>query len=103
MPSLTDYLSTWFISDEQIQTHKDVADAQQAILDRQYDEGKRGVIDYLSLSNEVQNAGTELEEYRDENDNILGVIPWWIWLALAGVAFWYLGGFIWIRNILAKR
>lgn len=32
-----------------------------------------------------------------------GSIPAVGWLILVGVAFWYLGGFVWLRGILARR
>ena len=103
MSKLVDYLSTWFISDDELQTHKDVAAAQQAILDRQVNEGKRGFFEYISLSSEVQAAGSDLAKYRDKNDNPLSVVPWWVWVALVGCALWYLGGFTWLRGSLARK
>jgi len=33
----------------------------------------------------------------------LAFIPWWGWLALLGAVWWYLGGFVMLRGILAKR
>lgn len=33
----------------------------------------------------------------------LGFIPWWGWLIGVGVVFGYLGGFTWIKGILARR
>ena len=33
----------------------------------------------------------------------LSFIPWWGWVALLGVGFWYLGGFVYLRGILARR
>ena len=103
MSKLVDYLSTWFVSDDSIQTQREVADAQQAILDRQYSEGKRGMFEYWGLSGEISDAGTANADYVDENDNPLRIVPWWGWLALAGVVFWYLGGFTYLRGILAKK
>lgn len=103
MTTLVDYLSTWFISDEEIATHKTVADAQQVIIDRQMREGKRGFFEYLSLTKEVQAAGSDLGKYRDKNDNPLSVVPWWMWLAAAVAAFWYLGGLTWLKGSLARK
>ena len=33
----------------------------------------------------------------------LAFVPWWAWIVGAGVGFYYLGGFIYLRGILAKR
>tara|TARA_R110000868_G_scaffold395344_1_gene666981 strand:+ start:1147 stop:1452 length:306 start_codon:yes stop_codon:yes gene_type:complete len=101
MSKLVDYLSTWFVDEDAIQDERERDLVQQAILDRQYQEGKRGFLDYYSLSSEV--SGNGLEEYVDENDNPLSIVPWWIWVALIGAAFWYLGGFIWLKGILARK
>lgn len=101
MSKLVDYLSTWYVSDDAIQDERDRDLAQQAILDRQYAEGKRGLFSYYGLSSEVKGNG--LEEYVDDNDNILRIVPWWIWLAVAVGAFWYLGGFTYLRGILARQ
>jgi hypothetical protein len=103
MSKFQDFLSTFFVTDDSIQTQAEVAAAQQAALDRQRAEGKRGLLDYWSLSREVGKAGTANRDYVDDNDNPLAIVPWWIWLAAAGAAFWYLGGFTWLRGILARR
>lgn len=34
---------------------------------------------------------------------VTGSIPPVGWLVLIGVGFWYLGGFVWLRGILAKK
>lgn len=103
MKSLVDYLSTWFISDEDIATHQKVADAQQQIADRQYADGTLGTLDYWLLSDEIGNAGNYLGDYKAENDNPLRVVPWWLWVGGIVAVFWYLGGFTYFRGILAKR
>ncbi len=33
----------------------------------------------------------------------LSFIPWWGWLGLFVAGFWYLGGFVMLRGILAKK
>lgn len=33
----------------------------------------------------------------------LAFVPWWAWLVGAGAVFYYLGGFVYLRGILAKR
>lgn len=103
MSKFIDYLSTFFIADDEIATHKAVSEAQQAIIDRQHAEGKRGFFEYVSLSKEVQAAGSDLSKYRDKNDDIIKVVPFWAWVALAIAAFAYLGGFKWLKGILAKK
>lgn len=103
MASLVDYLSTWFISDEEIAMREEVAAAQQARLDQLQREGKVDAIRYITLSGEVQEAGTMQRDYRDENDNFFAVIPWWIYLGAGLAIFFYLGGFIWLRGILARK
>lgn len=35
-------------------------------------------------------------------DWIAGSIPWQVWLLAAVAAFWYLGGFVYLRGIMAK-
>jgi len=105
MSKLDDYLSTWFITQDSIDTQKQVADAQQAIVDRQYAEGKRNVFDYYSLSSEIQAAGTANQKYVDENGGVFGflkIIPWWVWPLAVLAVFYYIGGFSWLRNIIKK-
>jgi hypothetical protein len=107
--TFTDWLAAKQISSEDIQTHQDVAKAQQEILDRQYAQGKRGVLDYYNLSGEVTDAGNYTQDFVDQNSSFSGVIlaalakiPFWLWLVLGGIAFWYLGGFTWLKGSLAK-
>jgi hypothetical protein len=103
MSTLTDWLAaTFYVSDADVQTHADVAAAQQAEIDRQYSEGKRNVSDYLSLSDEIQTAGSERVDYKRANSGVWGfmkALPWWFWIIVILVPFGYLGGFAW----LAKR
>lgn len=33
----------------------------------------------------------------------LSFVPWWGWIVAAGVVFHYLGGFVYLRGILARR
>jgi len=33
----------------------------------------------------------------------LAFVPWWGWIIGAGAVFYYLGGFVYLRGILAKR
>ncbi len=104
--NLTDWLAaTFFVSEEDAQMHKDVAAAQQAIVDRQYAEGKRGVFDYLGLSSDIKKAGDYTADFKEKNSGLgalLLTVPWWIWAALLALAFWWVGGFYWIRNILKR-
>ena len=96
MASLTDWLArTFFITEEQEQTSAEVAAAQQAILDRQRDEGKVGAYKYLQLSNEIADTGAQ---YFDEQLGKKGAagIPglafhyWWIWAIIGtGLLFYF--------------
>ena len=101
--SLTDYLSTWYISDQDIAVHQQVAEAQQAIAERQYLEGTLSLPEYLAINGEIASAGSYLQDYKAANDNPLKIIPWWVWVLAIGGAFFYLGGFTWLRGILAKK
>ena len=36
-------------------------------------------------------------------DWILGALPWHVWVGLAVAAFWYLGGFVYLKGIIARK
>src|SRR4051794_21852092 len=91
----TKWLSTFFESDEDIATHHQVAAAQKAELDRQRDEGKRGLAEYFGLSGLIEEGGEFEAKDKDANDDFWKVVPWWGWLLAVGVVFWFLGGFAW--------
>jgi hypothetical protein len=103
---LTNWLAAnVFISDADVQTHADVAAAQKAELDRQRDEGKRGLLDYWNLSGEIADAGSYAGDFKAKNSGIFGfakIIPWWLWLGAIVAGFWYLGGFVFLKGILSK-
>jgi hypothetical protein len=107
MKTFTDWLAaTFYTPDDLVQTHKDVAASQQAILDRQYAQGKTGMFDYLAMTQEIGDAGTMLQDYKDTNGGtggFLKTIPWFVWAGLALVGFWWLGGFYWIKGILKPK
>ncbi len=103
MSKLTDYFSTWFVTDDSIQTQAEVAAAQQAALDRQRAEGKRGWLEHWSLSREIKAAGDASQRYVEDNDNPFAVVPWWIYAAAIVGIFWYLGGFGLLRGILNRK
>lgn len=96
MSSFTDWLAgTFFTSDDDIQTHKDVAAAQQAILDRQLDEGKVNALDYSATTAAIKDAGNYLGYFKADNSgalSLLSTVPWWVWAAAAGGAFLYFDG-----------
>lgn len=107
--TFVNWASTKFISQDEQQMHNDVAAAQQARLNDQLNEGKRDMFNYLGLSNQVQAAGNMEADYIAENGSFgnvitaaLGKVPLWLWLVVGIVVFWWLGGFIWLRGILAK-
>lgn len=104
MASFTDWLAAkFFVSEEDKQTHADVAAAQQRNNDRQYAEGKIGLLDYYGNAKDIANAGRDLQTFQDNNSSLFMTVPWWIWLTLLLAGFWYLGGFIWLKGILARR
>ena len=107
MGKFTDWLAaTLYVSDEEIQTHKDVAAAQDAIVLRQRAEDKRGFLETYALRRDINSAGDELGEFKEDNTGLPALamtVPLWIWVGLIGAAFWYLGGFIWLKGILAKK
>ena len=102
MSDMIDWLAgTFYTSDADVQTHQDVAAAQQEIVDRQYQEGKRNISDYIELSGEVKDAGNMLGDYKKSNSGIWGfmkAMPWWIWAIAIIVPFGYLGGFAWLAH-----
>lgn len=100
--SLTDYFSGFFISDDQVATEQQVADAQAARLREQYSQGKISLWRYLDLTGDALEAGNGQENYRDDNSGFLRVIPWWVWLVAVGLIAWQIGGFVWLKNRLAK-
>ncbi len=86
--------------------HEEVAAGQQAQLDRRYNDGKVGLLDYLNLSGDITDAGSMTRNYQKDTGSPLHVVagvPWWVWVVGIGAAFWYLGGFIWLKGILAKN
>ena|ERR1044071_879486 len=94
MADFTDWLArTFFISEEQEQTSAQVAAAQQAILDRQRDEGKVGAVKYLKLSGEIADTGTQYFDEQLGKKGLAGVpslIPWWVYLlVIVGLAFYF--------------
>lgn len=105
--SFTDWAAaTFFTPEDEVQMHKDVAAAQQAILDRQYAEGKRGMFEYWGLSSDIKDAGSYQADFVAENSGLGGFlksIPWWVYLAGAVALFVWLGGLVWLKGILARR
>ena len=86
--------------------HEEVARGQKAQLDRRYDEGKVGWLDYFGRRGEIADAGSMTRDYQEKTGSpwhvILG-IPWYVWVVVLCAAFWYLGGFLWLKGILAKN
>lgn len=94
MASFTDWLArNFFVSEEQEQTSAEVAAAQQAILDRQRDEGRLDPLRYLSMTEEVRNTGTvffDQELGHRGLRGLLGTVPWWVWpLLVAGLVIYF--------------
>ena len=105
--NLTDWLAAnLYISNDELQMRKDVAAAQQAEVDRQFAEGKISFLSDLSLSADIQDAGSSEQKFVDANSGVGGflkIVPWWFWIAAIIAAFWYLGGFSYLRGILKKK
>lgn len=96
MADFTDWLArTFFITEEQEQTAEQVREAQQAILDRQREEGKVDLREYLELSGEIVDTGTAYFDRELGKPGVAGLamtIPWWVWALVAGGLFIWLGG-----------
>jgi hypothetical protein len=107
--SLTDWLAAQFYtSDDDIATHQQVADAQQAIADRQLSEGKVNLSDYIGLSNDIQAAGQYEADYKKSNSGFFGFLknlPPWAWGVIVIVSlglFFNAGGAILVRRFFKK-
>jgi len=87
---VVNFFSSFFVSDDDVATAKQVAAAQQTVLADQYD---RGVIDtnkYLQLSREIDDAGNYLDDYRKDASDPGHLIPWWVWLVVGVAVLIYL-------------
>lgn len=106
MATFTDWLAaTFYTPQSDIQTHQDVAAAQQQLLNAQHDAGKIGAYDYLKTSQDIQNAGNYQADYVAANSgafNLLTTIPWWIWAIVGGGLFVWMGGLSLLRGVLKK-
>jgi hypothetical protein len=87
--AFSDYLTSLFIKDEDVETARQVAAGQQSILDRQREEGKVDSYEYYGLTQEIEDSGTALKEAQDKT--FLGSIPWWVWALLIIGAMGYFG------------
>lgn len=110
--SLFDNLAEWVVSntDSQLedysQTQQQVGAVQQQRNEDRYKGGTISPQEYYRRNDLIQDSKDATAEYQAKTGSVwhvLGGVPWYVWAALAGVAFWYLGGFVWVRNILAKR
>jgi len=96
------WFSRQFVSEDAEQTAQQVADAQQAILDRQFVEGKRDLVDYQELSGEVQSADGRIYNQQLGQKGLTGFVlaTKWVWiLGLGGLALW----FFWPRIVAMFR
>jgi hypothetical protein len=95
MASFTDWLAaTFFVSDEDVQLHKDVAAAQQANLDRSLAAGRVGYADYYQTTRDIADAGNYTAEFDKKNSGtfaLLKTFPLWVWLAVLVGAWVWLG------------
>lgn len=106
MATFTDWLAaTFYTSPEDVQTHQDVAAAQQQLLDQQLNSGKIGAYDYLKTSQDVQDAGNYTADFKASNSgffSLLTTIPFWVWLIGVGALFVWLGGLSLLKGVLKK-
>ena len=90
---LIDWMArTFFISAEDEANAKAVADNQQAIINRQRDEGKIGAVKYLQQSAEIQNTGAQFYDEQLGKSGLAGlpgIVPLWLWPVLIGAAVIY--------------
>lgn len=113
MAGFIDWLAaTFYTSQDQRDTARQVADAEQAVLDRQISEGKRTVTDYQNLSSQVQDAGGPAVDRALGKPGWRGLPSlvlhyWFIWLP-AGLLVWliFFGGWAvvlgWLRKAFKK-
>jgi hypothetical protein len=107
--TFTDWLSTKYISDDELAWREQVAADQQAAIDRQYGEGRRDLFEYLDLSSQVEDAGNMEKDYIAEKGSFgsviwaaFGTVPFWAWILAALALAWYLGAFSRLKGVLAK-
>ena len=93
MPSLTDWMArNFFISEEDEQTSAEVAAAQRRILERQRAEGKVDTLEYLDLSEQIDDTGANFYDRELGQRGVTGLvvaIPLWVWFAVAAAAAFY--------------
>jgi hypothetical protein len=95
MADFTDWLArNFFITQDQEDTSAQVAASQQARLDRIREEGKISALEYVSLSEKVQDTGTQLFDEQLGHRGapaLFATVPWWVWavaVLAAGIYFW---------------
>jgi hypothetical protein len=104
---LTDWLArTFFISAQDEADTKAVADHQQALLNRQLEEGKLGPVKYYKMSNEIADTGAtyyDRELGKAGLAGLPGIVPWWVWpLVIIGAVIYFWPALRPIFNRLAK-
>lgn len=67
------------------------AERQAAIVKRQYDQGIWSLFEYAGLQEGIAAAGDGDAKFKRDNSSLLATVPFWVWLALAGVVAWKLG------------
>lgn len=100
------YANTSSEYEDNAKLHEEVAIAQQQRLDQSYAKGNVGLLDYLTTSADISNAGSMTRDAKEKDGsglNLLSGIPWYVWVIGLGAAFWYLGGFLWLKGILARN
>ncbi len=104
---IADKTSGYFVEQDAVDTARQVADAQHTVLDRQKEEGKVGLLEYNRLNSEIEGAGTNLRDYKEEHSDIAGIVPmkWKVIIASVIVLglFFYLGGGNVVRFFVKKK
>jgi hypothetical protein len=93
--------ATLFITDDDVATHQQVADAQAENLERLRREGKVGLLEYWDQRSDIADAGNQLAEFRDQNTGVVSLaatVPAWVWLLAALLVFGWMGGFLWLAK-----
>lgn len=90
---ITDATTGSFISQDEIDTARQVEAGQSQQAARQFDDGVIDWEEYHQLDADIHAAGNYLEAERNRPaPDMPTLIPWWWWIVLAAGLFFYFGG-----------
>lgn len=91
MASFNDWLTGLFIKQEDVDTAHEVAAGQDAIIERQHDDGVIDDREYRETKHDIADAGDYLDREKNKAPSLLGTVPWWVWAILAVCVVGYFG------------